>query len=190
MIIPNRLTLLRFGVALAFMASLLNYEQSEWVLVSILLFVTAGITDFYDGILARRYDLETDFGKLMDPLADKITMLVAFVYFVKIPELAWPPWLVILLLAREFAVNSLRTFAAVKGNVLSAATSGKYKTAVQMAGIFLILIALLLYRRGSVYYVWLQGVSWTTMFLVLLLTIYSGIEYFYRNGEIFSDCFR
>jgi CDP-diacylglycerol--glycerol-3-phosphate 3-phosphatidyltransferase len=189
MIVPTRLTVLRFGLAFAFMVSLLNHNRPEWLVVGMFLFVAAGITDLYDGILARKYDLETDFGRLMDPLADKITVLVAFIYFVEIPELAWPPWLVILLLAREFAVNSLRTFASVKGNVLAAATSGKYKTAVQMAGVFLVLLALLFYRLGTVYYSWLQGVSWTTMFLVLLLTIYSGLEYFYRNSEIFNDCF-
>ncbi|MGM0381375.1 MAG: CDP-alcohol phosphatidyltransferase family protein, partial [bacterium] len=70
MTFPNRLTLLRFGLSITFLAALFNYDRSEWLVVALFLFVAAGITDLYDGILARRYDQETDFGRLMDPLAD------------------------------------------------------------------------------------------------------------------------
>ncbi len=188
MTFPNRLTLLRFGLAVTFLVSLLNYDRIEWLLVALFLFVAAGITDLYDGILARRYDQETDFGRLMDPLADKLMTLVAFVYFMEIPELSWPAWLVIIVLGRELAVNSLRTLAAVRKQVLAAATSGKYKTTVQMAGIFLVILALIFYRIQLVEYLWLNGVSWMAMFLTLIVTIYSGIEYFYRNMKIFKDC--
>ena len=145
------------------------------------LFLAAAVTDVYDGILARRYEQETDFGRFMDPLADKMTTLVAFVYFVEIPEISWPAWLVVLLLGRELAVNSLRTLGASREEVLSAATSGKYKTAVQMAGIGLVLLGLIFFRLEVVGREWLNGVSWTTMFLVLVLTIYSGFEYYYQN---------
>ena len=188
MTFPNRLTLLRFGLAVTFLVSLLNYDRIEWLVVALFLFVAAGITDLYDGILARRYDQETDFGRLMDPLADKLMTLVAFVYFMEIPELSWPAWLVIIVLGRELAVNSLRTLAAVRKQVLAAATSGKYKTTVQMAGIFLVLLGLIFFRLQLVEYLWLNGVSWTAMLLTLIVTIYSGVEYFYRNMEIFRDC--
>lgn len=188
MTFPNRLTLLRFGLAVTFIFSLLNFDRLEWLIVSLFLFIAAGITDLYDGILARRYDQETDFGRLMDPLADKLMTLVAFIYFIEIPELSWPAWLVIVVIGRELAVNSLRTLAAVRKQVLAAATFGKYKTTVQMAGIFLVLLALISYRLNLVENLWLKGVSWMAMFLTLILTIYSGVEYFYQNMEIFKDC--
>ncbi len=186
--LPNRLTVLRFLIAAAFLCALLNYQVVEWLFVGLLLFVGAGLTDLYDGIIARRYDLETDFGRLMDPLADKVITIVAFVYFIRIPELAWPAWLVVILIVRELSVNTLRTLAAVREKVLAAASSGKYKTAVQIAGIFLILLGLIFYRLNLVTIYWLNGVSWTVMFLILILTVYSGFEYYYNNWEIFSQC--
>ncbi len=190
MTIPNRLTILRFFIALCFLSVLFNYNRIEWLIIGALLFVAAGVTDLYDGILARRWDQETDFGRLMDPLADKMITLIAFIYFIEIPELQWPAWLVILLIARELAVNTLRTLAAIEEQVLAATTSGKYKTTVQLAGIFLVLLGLIFYRFGLVSYAWLEGVSWTTMFLILILTLYSGGEYYYQNWEIFEECLK
>lgn len=179
--LPNRLTLHRFTLAIAFMMSLLNHEMLNWLITSLFLFMAAAITDLYDGILARRHDEETDFGRFMDPLADKLITMVAFVHFIEIPELSWPAWLVICLIGRELAVNSLRTLGANREKVLSSTTSGKYKTAFQMAGIGLVLLGLIFFRAGLVAEQWLAGVSWTTMFLVLLMTIYSGFEYYWRN---------
>jgi CDP-diacylglycerol--glycerol-3-phosphate 3-phosphatidyltransferase len=179
--LPNRLTLHRFTIGVAFMVSLLNYDRLNWLIVALCLFVAAAITDLYDGILARRIDEETDFGRFMDPLADKLITMIAFVYFIEIPELQWPAWLVICLIARELAVNSLRTLGANREKVLSSTTSGKYKTAFQMAGVALVLLGLIFYRADIVAYEWLSGVSWTSMFLILLMTIYSGFEYYWRN---------
>lgn len=179
--LPNRLTIHRFGLAVGFMTALMNYDRLNWLITALFLFVAAGVTDIYDGILARRYKEETDFGKFMDPLADKLTTMVGFVYFIEIPEISWPAWLVIILIGRELAVNSLRTLGATKDEVLSAAWSGKYKTAAQMMGIGLILLGLIFYRMDLVGMQWLSGVSWTTMFLILFLTIYSGLEYYYQN---------
>lgn len=181
---PNRLTLHRFTLAVAFMACLLNYDRMNWLVAALFLFVAAAITDLYDGLLARRNDQETDFGRFMDPLADKLLTLVAFVYFIEIPELQWPAWLVVCLIGRELAVNSLRTLGANREKVLSSTTSGKYKTAFQMSGIALVLIGLVFFRLGIVAHNWLAGVSWTTMFLVLVMTIYSGFEYYWRNWPL------
>lgn len=181
---PNYLTLIRFVLAVSFLGCLVNYTSTNWLAVGLILFFLAALSDLYDGILARRYDMETDFGKFMDPLADKIVTMVAFVYFIEIPELSWPSWLVICLLARELAVNSLRTLAASRGKVLAAATSGKYKTALQMCGIGLVLLAIILYRYHLFGREWLSGVSWMTMYLILLMTVYSGVEYFYNNWPI------
>lgn len=163
---------------------LVNGEYTRWLFIGLCLFVAAGVTDLYDGLLARRYGQETDFGRFMDPLADKVLTMTAFVFFVALPELGWPPWLVVILLAREFAVSSLRTLAARRERVLDATTSGKYKTAVQMAGIALILLGLIFFRSGLVAREWLNGVSWTAMFLILVLTLYSGVQYYYQNWPI------
>lgn len=182
--LPNRLTLLRFGLGVTFLTCLVNSQYTQWLLTALCVFVAAGFTDLYDGLLARRYGMETDFGRFMDPLADKIITMTAFVYFVQIPELAWPAWLVVTLLARELAVSGLRTLAARRERVLAAATSGKYKTAVQMTGIGVVLLGLIFFRSGFVAREWLNGVSWTTMFLILILTIYSGVEYYYQNWPI------
>jgi CDP-diacylglycerol--glycerol-3-phosphate 3-phosphatidyltransferase len=179
--LPNRLTLHRFTISVAFLVALMNYDHINWLITSLCLFVAAAMTDLYDGLLARRIDEETDFGRFMDPLADKLITMVAFVYFVEIPELHWPAWLVVCLVGRELAVNSLRTLGANREKVLSSTTSGKYKTAFQMTGIALVLLGLIFYRSGVVAYQWLSGVSWTTMFLILLMTIYSGFEYYWRN---------
>ncbi len=179
--LPNRLTLHRFGISVAFLVSLMNYDHVNWLITALCLFTAAAITDLYDGLLARQTDQETDFGRFMDPLADKLITMAAFVYFVEIPELNWPAWLVVVLIGRELAVNSLRTLGANREKVLSSTTSGKYKTATQMTGIFLVLTGLIFYRSGVVAYQWLLGVSWTTMLLVLLMTIYSGFEYYWRN---------
>jgi len=182
--LPNRLTVFRFGLAMGLLCCLLNYQYTHWLLTGLFLFVAAGLTDLYDGMVARWYDIETDFGKFMDPLADKVTNVVAFLYFVEIPELEWPAWLVVFLISRELAVNSLRTLAANRGVVLSASWTGKYKTAVQMMGIFLVILGLISFRVGLVDRDWLSGVNWTTMLLILAVTIYSGLEYFYMNWPI------
>lgn len=179
--LPNRLTLHRFLISVAFLFCLVNFDKLNWLIAALFLFVAAGLTDIYDGLLARRYDEETDFGRFMDPLADKLITMIAFVYFIQIPELTWPAWLVVCLIARELAVNSLRTLGANREKVLSATTSGKYKAAVQMCGIGLVLLGLIFFRLGWVGREWLNGVSWTTMFLVLILTIYSGFEYYWQN---------
>lgn len=179
--LPNRLTLHRFTLSIAFLFSLMNYDQVNWLVTALCLFVAAALTDLYDGLLARRRDEETDFGRFMDPLADKLVTMIAFVYFIEIPQLQWPAWLVICLVGRELAVNSLRTLGANREKVLSSTTSGKYKTAVQMAGIGIVLLGLIFFHLGLVEETWLSGVSWTTMFIVLLMTIYSGFEYYWRN---------
>lgn len=182
--LPNRLTLHRFTLSVAFLACLLNYDRVNWLISGLLLFVAAVFTDLYDGILARRHDEETDFGRFMDPLADKLITMIAFIYFVEIPELSWPAWLVIGLIGRELAVNSLRTLGANREKVLSSSTSGKYKAAFQMCGIALVLLGLIFYRLNLVSLSWLSGVSWTTMFLILFMTIYSGLEYYWRNWPL------
>lgn len=182
--LPNRLTLIRFGLAAGFAVSLVRHDHAVWVLVALTFFSLAAATDLLDGMLARRYGLESDFGRFMDPLADKVLCLLAFVFFVKIPEVAWPAWLVGLLVVRELAVNSLRSLAINRGVVLEAASSGKYKTAVQMGAIGLVLLTLASLHWNYISEMWFQGVSWALMYLVLGITLYSGAEYYYYNWPL------
>jgi CDP-diacylglycerol--glycerol-3-phosphate 3-phosphatidyltransferase len=132
--LPNKLTILRVLLVPVFMAVLL-LGWSKWIALAI--FVIACATDFLDGYIARRDNLITDFGKFMDPLADKLLVTSAMLIFVQWGQL--PAWIVMTVIAREFAVSGLRMIAASKGVVMAAGWSGKIKTAATMVCIILML---------------------------------------------------
>lgn len=150
--------------------------------LSLLLFVLAALTDHFDGILARKYGQVTNLGKFFDPLSDKILVLSAFIYFIRIDFLAIPSWMLVLIMTREFIITGLRSLAAMKGEIVAALFSGKVKTTIQMTTIIYILLFLTVRTgfSGSLP----QGVMnvmerlplWL-MSLVTLATIYSGISY-------------
>lgn len=195
--LPNKITVAR--IILIFIVLLLAniydkfYQPTAFYLQIITVFLTiiAAFTDLLDGYIARKYNLITDFGKLMDPLADKIFALTIFVTFVetinpytKLPML--PGWVVIVVLTREFLVTGLRSLAVNKGEVISADKYGKLKTTVQM--IFFcfggILWLNILPLTGIVYHLWVA--SFTT---VALITIFSGLRYFikYRHLYLYNN---
>ena len=139
--------------------------------------IVAGFTDFLDGYLARRFDLITDFGKLMDPLADKIFTVSGFV--ILSARGIVPAWVTILILTREFAVTGLRAMAANKGEVMAASGMGKFKTTLQM---------LVLAVGGAIWVDWLPDKTWwwTTMLcLIVVYTVYSGIVYFVKSRDLY-----
>ena len=143
----NKLTLCRVVMIPIFIVLLyLEFAGHLWVALAV--FILASITDFVDGYVARHYNQVTDFGKFMDPLADKILVTAALVYF--IPLGLAPAWVVILILAREFLVTSLRLIAAGKGIVIAADKWGKYKTATTMVWICYALLAQNFYPQMSV----------------------------------------
>ena len=137
-------------------------------------YVLACVSDFLDGYIARHYNQITDFGKFMDPLADKMLVLAAMCFFVDKGQMSG--WAVAIVLFREFAVSGLRLIAVEQQRVIAAAWSGKIKTAVTMVG----LAAMLLF--GGV-----PAVNGIVTALIVLTTVYSGVEYFIKNKDVFSD---
>ena len=132
--LPNKLTTFRVILIPFFVFFLLApYFEGYGNYIALVIFIVASLTDFLDGKIARKYNLVTNFGKFMDPLADKILVTAALIYF--IPLRLAPAWIVILILAREFLVTSLRLIASGKGIVIAADKWGKYKTATTMVWI-------------------------------------------------------
>jgi len=156
-----------------------------WALV---IFAAASFTDLLDGKIARKYGLVTDFGKLMDPLADKLLVMSAMVSFV---GLGWTPAVVVIvILAREFLVTSIRLIAAGKGCVLAADKWGKFKTVSQMIWICFLLLTNWLagsFALGDFWRTLFDGVQWALTAIVVFLTLYSGMNYMRKNWELFRD---
>ena len=137
-------------------------------------FVLASLSDMLDGYIARHYNQITDFGKFMDPLADKVLVMAAMCFFVE--RGCMPGWVLAIVLLREFAVSGMRLVAVEQGRVIAAAWAGKVKTAVTMIG----LCAMLLFSEYS----W---INLLVSLLILLTTVYSGVEYFYKNRDVFRN---
>ena len=162
----NKLTMLRVVMIPLFFAALyLSFPHH--MLAALIIFILASVTDFIDGYVARHYNQTTDFGKFMDPLADKVLVTSAMLWFVETGRM--PAWALAVVIAREFAVSGLRMIASGRGTVIAAAWSGKVKTASTMVCICLMLLpipALLNHICVAV---------------IVVTTVYSGIEYFIRN---------
>lgn len=192
--VPNQLTVARFGLTVVFLAALfsgLPYHDSAALVV----FIIASLTDYFDGKIARRDNLITDFGKLMDPLADKILTGSAFIAFVGLDLM--PAWMVIIIVARELAITGLRLLAASKNIVLAAERFGKHKTISQITAIIAVLVSISYASWGTLgeaIFGWsLLGVPWVLSFTMLaqwvtvLLTFYSGAVYLVKNRELYLD---
>ena len=133
-------------------------------------FILASVTDFVDGYIARHRNMVTDFGKFMDPLADKLLVLSALMWFVEVGRI--PAWALLIVVVREFAVTGLRLIAVERGRVIAAAWSGKIKTASTMVCI----CAMLVFTH--------QTLDLVCGILILATTIYSGLEYFVKNKDV------
>ena len=182
--LPNKITLARvFLIPLFMIFMLVPLDLGEWMvfgetipvahLIAAVIFIIASVTDWIDGYLARKYNLITNFGKFIDPLADKLLVTAAFVSLVELKLV--PSWIVILILSREFAVTGIRLVAASDGDVIAASKLAKWKTACQIIAI----IALLFYNIpfSAVRFPFADIMLW----LALLLTILSGFDYFWKN---------
>lgn len=167
----NKLTLTRVVLIPVFLAVLyLDFACNQYIALAI--FVLASVTDFVDGYIARRYDQVTDFGKFMDPLADKLLVMAAMVWFVAVGR--FPAWAFLIVIAREFAVTALRLIAVEGGRVIAAAWSGKIKTASTMVGI----CVMFLFPHPVV--------DAAVMAVIVLTTVYSGVEYFVKNRDVIN----
>lgn len=186
----NRLTLARLLLTLIFVAAL-SGGWSYGYTAGLLLFVLASITDYADGQIARRYNLVTDFGKLMDPLVDKIMMASAYICLV--PLKAIPAWAVIVIISREFLITGLRLLALSKGKVLPSEALGKHKTLWQIVTILFFLVLLSAREWGgpaSLEKWW--AMCWDSggkllVATALVFTLWSGAGYLWRNREVLQS---
>lgn len=165
----NKITLLRILLIPVFL--LLAYGEHR--VAALLVYLIACLSDFADGYIARHYHQITNFGKFMDPLADKMLVLAAMCWFIENGQI--PGWVVAVVLFREFAVSGLRLIAVEQNRVIAAAWSGKIKTATTMVALALMMVFPVR---------WLNVVC---SILILLTTVYSGVEYFLKNRDVFQD---
>ena len=141
-----------------------------WLWLALAVFILAGVTDFVDGIVARKYNQITDFGKFLDPLADKLLTIAAMTMFCE-----WgifPAWALMIVLTREFAVTGLRLVAVGNGTVIAAGWSGKVKTASTMVGLCVMMA-----------FPTVMWLNWTVIAVIVVTTVYSGVEYFVQNWK-------
>ncbi len=181
--LPNRLTLARLGLVVFFVGCFSIVFPYQFT-AAFAIFLAATFTDWLDGEIARRHQLITDFGKLMDPLVDKILTAAAFICLSA--HEALPAWAVILIISREFLITGLRSLAASKGIVMAADTLGKHKTSWQM-GTILYFLLLLSWREFSTPE-WFGGAWWagTHIFVPIMvaLSTWSGLAYLHRNRDL------
>ena len=168
----NKLTILRVLMIPAFLVVLYwGFPGSRYVALGI--YIVACLTDLLDGYIARHYNQVSDFGKFMDPLADKCLVMAALCCFVEQGDML--AWILAVVLVREFAVSGMRLVAVEKGRVIAAAWSGKIKTASTMVAICLMLLWNI---------PWLNTVCWV---VIVVTTVYSGVEYFVKNKDIIAS---
>ena len=185
----NRLTISRLVLTILFVATL-NWDWPYARTAALIIFLIAGVTDFVDGEIARRYGEVTNFGKLMDPLVDKIMMAAAFISLV--PLGAIPAWAATTMVARDFLITGLRLMASAQGQVLPAERLGKHKTSWQITTVvfFLVLLSLreLKYaetENGWWFRAWNQGGP-ILVWIAVAFTVYSGLRYAWRHRDVIA----
>ena len=182
--LPNKITLARIFLIPIYMIVLMCGSYCNWQyfsVVSALVFAVASLTDGIDGHIARSRGLVTDFGKFLDPLADKLLVSTALICFI---QLDWiPAYMAVIIIAREFIVTGLRTVAASKGIVMAAIMTGKIKTVIQIIAI----LCTMLFSGMSATVCGYPAVGFVTMAVSTLFTIYSGVEYLAKNWDLLKD---
>lgn len=190
--LPNKLTIVRVVMILPFVVLLLGgFYGWSWLdgisayvdYIALALFIIASLTDMLDGKIARKYNLVTNFGKFMDPLADKLLVCAALICLVEMGRI--PAWVVIVIISREFIISGFRTVAADNGVVIAASYWGKFKTVFQMIMICLMLV-------DNVYFPLAGTVVWDVlvaviMWIALALTVISLLDYVIKNRSVMSD---
>ena len=176
--LPNKLTIARVILVPVFIV----FYVLQWYIPAVLVFLIASFTDYLDGHLARKYNLVSNFGKIMDPLADKVLVYAAFALLVESHLI--PAWMLIVILAREFTVAGMRTVAASEGIVIAAAMSGKIKTVLQMIAVPLLLLVPV-FTEGTFIYHAIFLLAGVFLWASLIMTVYSGVEYVKNNIQVF-----
>jgi CDP-diacylglycerol--glycerol-3-phosphate 3-phosphatidyltransferase len=185
----NRITMSRLALTVLFVVAL----SSSWHYArtaALVIFIVAGLSDFVDGEIARRYGIVTNFGKLMDPLVDKIMVAAAFISLV--PLKAVPAWAATAVVARDFLITGLRLMASAQGRILPAESLGKQKTSWQIVTIVFFLALL---SSAELHYADENAIWWTSawdeagpvlVWITVALTIYSGVGYAWRNRDLIT----
>ena len=176
MTLASKITLARVALIPAYLVTmyLSGGEGGIWMLSSLAIFIIASLTDFIDGYIARHYNQTTDFGKFLDPLADKLLTIAAMAVYCE-----WgifPAWALMIVLTREFAVSGLRMVAGPKGKVIAAGKSGKFKTASTMVGLCLMMA-----------FPGVDILNTIVIGCIVITTVYSGVEYFIQNWNCLWD---
>lgn len=189
--LANKLTVSRI-ILTFFFIFFIHQPGVMAVIIATFIFTIASLTDYYDGYVAKKYNLQTDFGKLMDPIADKFLILAAFLVFVRMNIVA--DWMVILILTREILITGLRVFALTKNKVIVAERAGKHKTVSQIVAIYIIL-GFIIFKRSvlamsgwttAIDLWWGMGIN-ATMFFTVLLTLISGFSYLWTNRDLIQS---
>ena len=176
--LPNKLTILRVTMIPFFVFfALAPYFEGYGNYIATVIFVIASLTDMLDGKIARKYNLITNFGKFMDPLADKLLVCSAMICLIQTGQLA--SWIVIIIIAREFIISGFRLVASDNGVVIAASYWGKFKTTFQM----LMVIVLLLNIQNTLF----QVLGTVLTYIALILTIVSLVDYIAKNKDVFSE---
>ena len=172
----SKITLLRVLMIPAYMLTmyLSQGQAGMWMYISLAIFIIASVTDFVDGYIARHYNQVSDFGKFLDPLADKLLTIAAMAMFCEWGS--FPAWALMIVLTREFAVSGLRMVAGPKGKVIAAGKSGKFKTASTMVG----LCVMMAFPQVAI-------IGTIVMVMIVVTTVYSGVEYFIQNWNCLWD---
>jgi len=186
--LANKLTVSRIVLAFVFMFFLfLNWPYAR--LCALFIFAAASLTDYYDGKIAKKYNMITDLGKLMDPIADKILVLAAFLSFVQLNIV--PAWAVVIIILREFIITGMRLVLLTRKKVVAASKAGKHKTVSQMVSIIMILVYLVIKQLAeyAFKFSWwnfridnvLQNVIYVMILITVALTVISGASYLKNN---------
>ncbi len=175
--LPNKLTILRVILIPFFVIALLAQGGNNQTLrfVAAAIFIIASLTDLLDGKIARKYNLVTNFGKFMDPLADKLLVCSALVCFVELGQL--PAWMVIIIISREFIISGFRLVASDNGVVIAASYWGKFKTVSQMIMVILLIVRIEALNMITTLFIW----------AALILTVISLLDYLVKNAHVLTD---
>ncbi len=180
--LPNKLTVTR-ALMIPAIVVLMMVGGRACGLIAVVLFALASFTDYLDGHIARSRGLVTDFGKFMDPIADKLLVTAVMIMMVENGLMAG--WMLVIFVAREFIVSGLRLVAAGKGIVLAAGKLGKIKTATQMAA--LIATLTFFYIMGGAPLFWMRILSGILIYMALVFSVWSGADYLVRNRHVIED---
>ena len=181
--LPNKLTILRvilvpfFVFFLLAPESLIPHSTAKWI--ALVIFCVASITDFLDGQIARRCNMVTNFGKFMDPLADKLLTCSAFICLIVTRQDALPAWIVIIIISREFVISGFRLVASDNGVVIAASYWGKFKTNFQMFAIILLIADL----GGRTAFI----IEQILIYIALILTVVSLVDYLVKNNDVLKE---